>query len=116
MNNVKNKNNVYVYYHAKKNIKCTLKFCRKYKNWTAEDWLLFIHTAMNKEWNQNFLQEQLLPTTKDQFGDGSGHFFQHDGGTISKGKSDNEVARRSLHLNFGSVASQLCGDACAKQI
>jgi len=72
MNNVKNKNNVYVYYHAKKplrskkNIKCTLKFCRKYKNWTAEDWLLFIHTAMNKEWNQNFLQEQ--------FGDDLGIF------------------------------------------
>ena len=31
-------------------------------------------------------------------------FFEHDGGIVSQGKSDNEVARRSLHLNFGSVA------------
>ncbi len=122
---------------SKKNIKDRLKFCRKYKDWTAEDWCkdifseapfrLFgtsgksivcrrkgehyhescvmptvkhpetIHvwgcfsskgvgsltvlpknTAMNKEWYQNILQEQLLPTIQEQYG-GDLCIFQHDG-------------------------------------
>jgi len=27
-----------------------------------------LNTAMNKEWSQNFQQEQLLPMTQEQFG------------------------------------------------
>ena len=36
------------------------------------------NTAMNREWYQNILQEQLLPTIEEQFGDEQ-CFFQHDG-------------------------------------
>uniref|UniRef100_A0A9J8CY34 Transposase Tc1-like domain-containing protein n=1 Tax=Cyprinus carpio carpio TaxID=630221 RepID=A0A9J8CY34_CYPCA len=114
---------------SKKNVKDRLKFCRKYKDCTAEDWCKVIfndeapfrlfgtsgksifwrrkyeryhescdrpavkhpetihvwgcfstkgvgsliilpkNTAMNKEWFQNVLQERLLPTIHEQFGD-----------------------------------------------
>ena len=38
------------------------------------------NTAMNKEWYQRILREQLLPTLQEQFGDEQ-CLFQHDGAT-----------------------------------
>uniref|UniRef100_A0A9J8BUN8 Uncharacterized protein n=1 Tax=Cyprinus carpio carpio TaxID=630221 RepID=A0A9J8BUN8_CYPCA len=128
-----------------KNIRDRLIFCRKYREWTAEDWgkvifsdeapfrlfgasgkrlvrrrkgerfhqscvmptvkhpdtihvwgcfsskgvgsltILPKNTAMNKEWYQNTLQQQLLPTTKQQFGEEQ-CIFQHDGAPCHKAK------------------------------
>ncbi|KAL7830293.1 hypothetical protein SRHO_G00314200 [Serrasalmus rhombeus] len=122
---------------SRKNIRDRLIFCKRYGEWTAEDWgkVIFsdespfrlfgtsekqlvrrrrgeryhqsclmptvkhpetIHvwgcfsakgigslavlpknTAMNKEWYQNVLREQLLPTVQEQFGDQQ-CLFQHD--------------------------------------
>ena len=130
---------------SKKNIKDRLKFCRKYKDWTAEDWCKVIfsdeapfqlfgtsgksivrrrkgdcyhescvvptvkhpetihvwgcfstkgvgsliilpkNTAMNKEWYQNVLQERLLPTIHEQFGDDP-CIFKHDGAPCHKAR------------------------------
>lgn len=50
-------------------------------------------TGMNKEWYQKFLQEQLLPTVRAQFGSNLFH-FQHDEAKYQKAKS-NKVARGS---------------------
>uniref|UniRef100_A0A8C2F823 Transposase n=1 Tax=Cyprinus carpio TaxID=7962 RepID=A0A8C2F823_CYPCA len=130
---------------SKKNIRDRLIFCRKYSEWTAEDWgkvifsdeapfrlfgasgkrlvrrrkgeryhqscvmptvkhpdtihvwgcfsskgvgsltILPKNTAMNKEWYQNTLQQQLLPTTQQQFGEEQ-CIFQHDGAPCHKAK------------------------------
>uniref|UniRef100_A0A9J7ZTN8 Tc1-like transposase DDE domain-containing protein n=1 Tax=Cyprinus carpio carpio TaxID=630221 RepID=A0A9J7ZTN8_CYPCA len=43
------------------------------------------NTAMNKEWYQNTLQQQLLPTTQQQFGEEQ-CIFQHDGAPCHKAK------------------------------
>lgn len=43
------------------------------------------NTAMNKEWYQNVLREQLLPTVQEQFGDQQ-CLFQHDGAPCHKAK------------------------------
>uniref|UniRef100_A0A3B5QJL5 Tc1-like transposase DDE domain-containing protein n=1 Tax=Xiphophorus maculatus TaxID=8083 RepID=A0A3B5QJL5_XIPMA len=43
------------------------------------------NTAMNKEWYQNVLREQLLPTVQEQFGDEQ-WLFQHDGTPCHKAK------------------------------
>uniref|UniRef100_A0A9J8AJZ0 Tc1-like transposase DDE domain-containing protein n=1 Tax=Cyprinus carpio carpio TaxID=630221 RepID=A0A9J8AJZ0_CYPCA len=129
----------------KKNIRDRLIFCRKYSEWTAEDWgkvifsdeapfrlfgasgkrlvrrrkgeryhqscvmptvkhpdtihvwgcfsskavgsltILPKNTAMNKVWYQNTLQQQLLPTTQQQFGEEQ-CIFQHDGALCYKAK------------------------------
>uniref|UniRef100_A0A9J8A6Z0 Tc1-like transposase DDE domain-containing protein n=1 Tax=Cyprinus carpio carpio TaxID=630221 RepID=A0A9J8A6Z0_CYPCA len=110
---------------SKKNIRDRLMFCRKYSEWTAEDWgkvifsdeapfrlfgasgkrlscvmptvkhpdtihvwgcfsskgvgsltILPENTAMNKEWYQNSLQQQFLPTIQQQFDED--FVFQHD--------------------------------------
>ncbi|KAI4898264.1 hypothetical protein NFI96_008433 [Prochilodus magdalenae] len=86
---------------SRKNIRDRLIFCKRYREWTAEDWgkvifsdespfrlfgtsgkqlvrrrrakgigsltVLPKNTAMNKEWYQNVLREQLLPTVQEQF-------------------------------------------------
>lgn len=130
---------------SRKNIRDRLIFCKRYREWTAEDWgkVIFsdespfrlfgtsgkqlvrrrrgeryhqsclmptvkhpetIHvwgcfsakgigsltvlpknTAMNKEWYQNVLREQLLPTIQEQFGDQQ-CLFQHDGAPCHKAK------------------------------
>uniref|UniRef100_A0A3B5RBS0 Paired domain-containing protein n=1 Tax=Xiphophorus maculatus TaxID=8083 RepID=A0A3B5RBS0_XIPMA len=130
---------------SRKNIRDRLIFCKRYREWTAEDWgkVIFsdespfrlfgtsgkqlvqrrqgeryhqsclmptvkhpetIHvwgcfsakgvgsltvlpknTAMNKEWYQNVLREQLLPTVQKQFGDEQ-WLFQHDGAPCHKAK------------------------------
>ncbi|CAJ0967905.1 unnamed protein product, partial [Ranitomeya imitator] len=130
---------------SRKNIRDRLIFCKRYREWTAEDWgkVIFsdespfrllgtsgkqlirrrrgeryhqsclmptvkhpetIHvwgcfsakrigsltvlpknTAMNKEWYQNVLQEQLLPTVQEQFG-AQQCLFQHDGAPCHKAK------------------------------
>ncbi|CAJ0953436.1 unnamed protein product [Ranitomeya imitator] len=130
---------------SRKNIRDRLIFCKRYREWTAEDWgkVIFsdespfrlfgtsgkqlirrrrgershqsclmptvkhpetIHvwgcfsakgigsltvlpknTAMNKEWYQNVLQEQLLPTVQEQFGTQQ-RLFQHDGAPCHKAK------------------------------
>ncbi|KAL7856497.1 hypothetical protein SRHO_G00153960, partial [Serrasalmus rhombeus] len=130
---------------SRKNIRDRLIFCKRYREWTAEDWgkVIFsdespfrlfgtsgkqlvrrrrgeryhqscliptvkhpetIHvwgcfsdkgigslavlpknTAMNKEWYQNVLREQLLPTVQEQFGDQQ-CLFQHDGAPCHKAK------------------------------
>uniref|UniRef100_A0A8C7TDF7 Solute carrier family 26 member 4 n=1 Tax=Oncorhynchus mykiss TaxID=8022 RepID=A0A8C7TDF7_ONCMY len=43
------------------------------------------NTAMNKEWYQHILREQLLPTIQEQFGDEQ-CLFQHDGAPCHKSK------------------------------
>ena len=43
------------------------------------------NTAMNKEWYQHILREQLLPTIQEQFGDEQCD-FQHDGAPCHKAK------------------------------
>ena len=43
------------------------------------------NTAMNKEWYQHILREQLLPTIQEQFGDEQ-CLFQHDGAPCHKAK------------------------------
>ncbi|CAJ0924187.1 unnamed protein product [Ranitomeya imitator] len=43
------------------------------------------NTAMNKEWYQNVLQEQLFPTVQEQFG-AQQCLFQHDGAPCHKAK------------------------------
>uniref|UniRef100_A0AAZ1XW34 Tc1-like transposase DDE domain-containing protein n=1 Tax=Oreochromis aureus TaxID=47969 RepID=A0AAZ1XW34_OREAU len=43
------------------------------------------NTAMNKEWYQNSLQQQLLPTIQQQFGEEQ-CIFQHDGAPCHKAK------------------------------
>ena len=43
------------------------------------------NTAMNKEWYQHILREQLLPTMQEQFGDKQ-HLFQHDEASCHKAK------------------------------
>ena len=128
---------------SSKNIRDRLIFCRRYRDWTAEDWgkvifsdespfqlfgtsgrrlvwrrrgershqsclmptvkhpetihvwgcfsvkgvgsltILPKNTAMNKEWYQNVLREQLLPTIQGQFGDEE-CLFQHNGGPCNK--------------------------------
>ncbi|KAL7837210.1 hypothetical protein SRHO_G00269210 [Serrasalmus rhombeus] len=132
---------------SRKNIRDRLIFCKRYREWTAEDWgkvifsdespfrlfgtsgkqlvrrrrgeryhqsclmptvkhLETIHvwgcfsakgigslavlpknTAMNKEWYQNVLREQLLPTVQEQFGDQQ-CLFQHDGAPCHKAKGE----------------------------
>uniref|UniRef100_A0A8C7DEI0 Transposase n=1 Tax=Oncorhynchus kisutch TaxID=8019 RepID=A0A8C7DEI0_ONCKI len=130
---------------SRKNIRDRLIFCKRYRDWTAEDWgkvifsdecpfqlfgasgkklvrrregeryhqscvmptvkhpepvhvwgcfsakgvgsltILSKNTAMNKEWYQHILQEQLLPTIQEQFGDDQ-CLFQHDGAPCHKAK------------------------------
>lgn len=130
---------------SRKNIRDRLIFCKRYRDWTAEDWgkvifsdespfrlfgasgkklvrrrkgeryhqscvmptvkhpetihvwgcfsakgvgsltILPKNTAMNKEWYQNILREQLLPTIQEQFGDEQ-CLFQHDGAPCHKAK------------------------------
>ena len=130
---------------SRKNIRDRLIFCKRYRDWTAEDWgkvicsdespfrlfgasgkkivrrrkcerynqscvmptvkhpetihvwvcfsakgvgsltILPKNTAMNKEWYQNILGEQLLPTIQEQFGDEQ-CLFQHDGAPYHKAK------------------------------
>ncbi|KAI4905591.1 hypothetical protein NFI96_000349 [Prochilodus magdalenae] len=104
---------------SRKNIRDRLIFCKRYREWTAEDWgkvifsdespfrlfgtsgeqlvrrrrakgigsltVLPKNTAMNKEWYQNVLREQLLPTVQEQFGDQQ-CLFQHDGAPCHKAK------------------------------
>ncbi|CDR18259.1 unnamed protein product, partial [Oncorhynchus mykiss] len=130
---------------SRKNIRDRLIFCKRYRDWTVEDWgkVIFsdespirlfgasgkklvqrrqgehyhqpcvmpsvkhpktIHvwgcfsakgkgsltilpksTAMNKEWYQHVLREQLLPTIQEQFGDKQ-HLFQHDGAPCHEAK------------------------------
>uniref|UniRef100_A0A8C8I487 Transposase n=1 Tax=Oncorhynchus tshawytscha TaxID=74940 RepID=A0A8C8I487_ONCTS len=130
---------------SRKNIRDRLIFCKRYRDWTAEDWgkvifsdeypfqlfgasgkklvrrregeryhqscvmptvkhpepvhvwgcfsakgvgslsILSRNTAMNKEWYQHILQEQLLPTIQEQFGDEQ-CLFQHDGAPCHKAK------------------------------
>ncbi|KAL7862565.1 hypothetical protein SRHO_G00140060 [Serrasalmus rhombeus] len=137
---------------SRKNIRDRLIFCKRYREWTAEDWgkVIFsdespfrlfgtsgkqlvrrrrgeryhqsclmptvkhpetIHvwgcfsakgigslavlpknTAMNKEWYQNVLREQLLPTVQEQFGDQQ-CLFQHDGAPCHKAKVNAEFLR-----------------------
>ena len=43
------------------------------------------NTAMNKEWYQHILREQLLPTIQEQFGDEQ-WILQHDGAPCHKAK------------------------------
>ncbi|CDR06625.1 unnamed protein product, partial [Oncorhynchus mykiss] len=43
------------------------------------------NTAMNKEWYQHILREQLLPTIQEQFGDEQ-NLFQYDGAPCHKAK------------------------------
>ena len=43
------------------------------------------NTAMNKEWYQHILREQLLPNIQEQFGDEQ-CLFQHDGAPCRKAK------------------------------
>ena len=43
------------------------------------------NTAMNKEWYQHILREQLLPTIQEQFGDKQ-CLFQHDGAPCNEEK------------------------------
>ncbi len=52
--------------------------------------ILLKNTAMNKEWYQNVLQEQLLPTIQEQFGDDP-CIFQHDGAPCHKAR---EIKKR----------------------
>jgi hypothetical protein len=47
--------------------------------------ILHKNTAMNKEWYQHILREQLLPTIQEQFGDEQ-CIFQHDGAPCHKAK------------------------------
>uniref|UniRef100_A0A8C1CKD1 Uncharacterized protein n=1 Tax=Cyprinus carpio TaxID=7962 RepID=A0A8C1CKD1_CYPCA len=130
---------------SKKHVEDRLEFCRRYKDWTAEDWCKVIfsdeasfhlfgtsgksavrrrtgedhhecydvpsvkhpatlhvwgcfstkgvgsliilpkNTARNKEWYQNVLQEQLLLTIHEQFGDDP-CIFQHDGAPCHKAR------------------------------
>uniref|UniRef100_A0AAZ3SD63 Transposase Tc1-like domain-containing protein n=1 Tax=Oncorhynchus tshawytscha TaxID=74940 RepID=A0AAZ3SD63_ONCTS len=130
---------------SRKNIRDRLIFCKRYRDWTAEDWgkvifsessfqlfgasggkklvqrrqgeryhqscvmptvklpeiihvwgcfsakgvgsltILLKNTAMNKEWYQHILREQLLPTIQEQFGDEQ-CLFQHDGAPCQKAK------------------------------
>ncbi|NP_001133228.1 transposase-like [Salmo salar] len=129
---------------SRKNIRDRLIFCKRYRDWTAEDWgkvifsdespfqlfgasgkklvrgrgeryhqsfvmptvkhpetihvwgcfsakgvgsltILSRNTAMNKEWYQHILREQLLPTIQEQFGDDQ-CLFQHDGAPCHKAK------------------------------
>ena len=130
---------------SRKNIRDRLIFCKRYRDWTAEDWgkvifsdespfqlfgasanklvrrgqgkcyhqscvkpivkhpetihvwgcfsakgvgsltILPKNTAMNKEWYQHILREQLLPTIQEQFGDEQ-CLFQHDGAPCHKAK------------------------------
>uniref|UniRef100_A0A674DL94 Transposase Tc1-like domain-containing protein n=1 Tax=Salmo trutta TaxID=8032 RepID=A0A674DL94_SALTR len=130
---------------SRKNIKDRLLFCKRYRDWTTEDWVKVIvsdesafrffgasgkklirrrqgeryhqscvmptvkhpetihvwgcfsakgvgsltilpkNTAMNKEWYQHILREQLLPTIQEQFGDKQ-CLFQHDGEPCHKAK------------------------------
>uniref|UniRef100_A0A3B3S7W9 Paired domain-containing protein n=1 Tax=Paramormyrops kingsleyae TaxID=1676925 RepID=A0A3B3S7W9_9TELE len=130
---------------SEKNIRDRLIFCKRYRDWTAEDWgkvifsaespfqlfrasgknmvqgrkderyfqsclmptvknpetiyvwgcfsargvgslsILPKNTAINKEWYQNILREQLLPTVQEQFGDGR-CLFQHPGTPCHKAK------------------------------
>ncbi|KAL7846724.1 hypothetical protein SRHO_G00217040 [Serrasalmus rhombeus] len=148
---------------SRKNIRDRLIFCKRYREWTAEDWgkVIFsdespfrlfgtsgkqlvrrrrgeryhqsclmptvkhpetIHvwgcfsakgigslavlpknTAMNKEWYQNVLREQLLPTVQEQFGDQQ-CLFQHDGAPCHKAKIyDSFPFLRHLPLPFRKV-------------
>ncbi|KAL7872082.1 hypothetical protein SRHO_G00070650 [Serrasalmus rhombeus] len=140
---------------SRKNIRDRLIFCKRYREWTAEDWgkVIFsdespfrlfgtsgkqlvrrrrgeryhqscliptvkhpetIHvwgcfsakgigslavlpknTAMNKEWYQNVLREQLLPTVQEQFGDQQ-CLFQHDGAPCHKAKGSSPQAVKML--------------------
>uniref|UniRef100_A0A8K9UEY6 Transposase Tc1-like domain-containing protein n=1 Tax=Oncorhynchus mykiss TaxID=8022 RepID=A0A8K9UEY6_ONCMY len=130
---------------SRKNIRDRLIFCKRYRDWTAEDWgkvifsdespfrlfgasrkklvrtrqgerhhqscvmptvkhpetihvwgcfsakgvdslkILPKNTAMNKEWYQHILREQLLPTIQVQFGDEQ-CLFQHAGAPCHKAK------------------------------
>lgn len=130
---------------SRKNIRDRLIFCKRYRDWTAEDWgkvifsdespfrlfgvsgkklvrrkqgeryhqscvmptvkhpeiihvwgcfsakgvgsltILPKNTAMNKEWYQHILREQLLPTIQKQFGDEQ-CLFEHDGAPCHKAK------------------------------
>ena len=130
---------------SRKNIRDRLIFCKRYRDWTAEDWgkvifsdespfrlfgasgrklvgrrrgeryhqsclmptvkhpetihvwgcfsvkgvgsltILPKNTAMNKDWYQNVLREQLLPTIQEQFGDEQ-CLFQHDGAPCHKAR------------------------------
>uniref|UniRef100_A0A674EGJ2 Paired domain-containing protein n=1 Tax=Salmo trutta TaxID=8032 RepID=A0A674EGJ2_SALTR len=129
---------------SRKNIRDRLIFCKRYRDWTAEDWgkvifsdespfqlfgasgkklvrrrgehyhqsfvmptvkhpetihvwgcfsakgvgsltILSRNTAMDKEWYQHILREQLLPTIQEQFGDDQ-CLFQHDGAPCHKAK------------------------------
>ncbi|XP_073719128.1 uncharacterized protein [Misgurnus anguillicaudatus] len=133
------------HFSPKKPIRDSLIICRKYSEWTAEDWgkvifsdeapfhlfgasgkrlvrrrkgeryhqscvmptvkhpktihvwgcfsskrvgpltILPKNTAMNKKWYQNTLQQQLLPTIQQQFGEEQ-CIFQHDGAPCHKAK------------------------------
>uniref|UniRef100_A0A8K9X8F3 Tc1-like transposase DDE domain-containing protein n=1 Tax=Oncorhynchus mykiss TaxID=8022 RepID=A0A8K9X8F3_ONCMY len=130
---------------SRKNIRDRLIFCKRYRDWTAEDWgkvifsdespfrlfgasgkklvrrrqgelyhqscvmptvkhpdtihvwdcfsakgvgsltILPKNTAMNKEWYQHTIREQLLPTIQEQFGDQQ-CLFQHDGASCHMAK------------------------------
>ena len=130
---------------SRKNIRDRLIFCKRYRDWTAEDWgkvifsdespfrlfgaagkklvrrgqceryhqscvmptvkhpesihvwgcfsakgvgsltILPKNTAMNKEWYQHILREQLLPIIQEQFGYEQ-CLFQHDGAPCHKAK------------------------------
>jgi hypothetical protein len=59
------------------------------------------NTAMNKEWYQHFLREQLLPTNQEQFGDEQ-CLFQYDGAPCHKDLAINILGPwpgNSLNLN-----------------
>uniref|UniRef100_A0A8C7T280 Tc1-like transposase DDE domain-containing protein n=1 Tax=Oncorhynchus mykiss TaxID=8022 RepID=A0A8C7T280_ONCMY len=130
---------------SRRNIRDRLIFCKRYRDWTAEDWgkviffnefpfrlfgasgqklvrrrqgeryhqscamptvkhpetihvwgcfsakgvgsliILPKNTAMNKEWYQHILREQLLPTIQEEFGDEQ-CLFQYDGAPCHKAK------------------------------
>ncbi|CAB1451283.1 unnamed protein product [Pleuronectes platessa] len=53
-------------------------------------------TAMNKEWYQNILREQLLPTIQEQSGDDQ-CLFQHDGAPCHKAKMTAEAILRLVN-------------------
>ena len=55
------------------------------------------NTGMNKEWYQNVLQEQVLPTIQEQFGDNP-CIFQHDGAPCHKA---NVIMKRLVDYYIG---------------
>lgn len=66
--------------------------------------LTVLNTAMNQEWFENILREQLLLTIREKFDD-ERCLFQYDGTPYHKAK----VARGTKHWNFGSMATKLPG-------